>query len=321
MRASAQVRLGAGLVWASAAIVVVTMWFLRPGEAALRVVIIQVVAALAAAVLALARPNTDSESGWLLGFPAILAAQAAATANASHSVGAAYTGLLMVGFIYVGLTQRRWTSVFLVPFAAGAWWYCQLGPTNLVWVKLAIGVMTWILVAELLAVRSVSYRARIGELTTAADTDYLTGLGNRRGLASALDLLETGNTVVLLDLDHFKDVNDSLGHAAGDEVIREFALAARSVLRARDHAFRFGGEELVVIMTGGDGSDAGARSLFVRLREVWSTEQRPTFSGGACVHLGGSPSETLNRADQALYHAKKAGRNRWIIATDSSEVR
>jgi diguanylate cyclase (GGDEF)-like protein len=149
-------------------------------------------------------------------------------------------------------------------------------------------------------------------LAESASTDKLTGLPNRRMLDRALGRLAAGDTVIMLDLDHFKQVNDTLGHAAGDEVLRAFGRVLRSTVRARDTVGRFGGEEFLIIL-----GPSGAPDVFLqRLRAEWLTE-RPlpvTFSAGIVLSAG-HPDETVSLADQALYQAKAAGRDQWIWAT------
>ena len=153
---------------------------------------------------------------------------------------------------------------------------------------------------------------RTERLAESASTDLLTGLPNRRMLDRALGRLSADDTVIMLDLDHFKQVNDNFGHAAGDEVLRVFGSVLRGTIRGRDTVGRFGGEEFLIVLTPPEGADA----LLQRLRAEWLTE-RPfpvTFSAGIAASAG-DPDETVSLADQALYQAKKAGRDQWIWAT------
>ncbi len=149
-------------------------------------------------------------------------------------------------------------------------------------------------------------------LAESASTDLLTGLVNRRMLDRALGRLSADDTVIMLDLDHFKQVNDKFGHAAGDEVLRAFGSVLRRTARSRDIVGRFGGEEFLIVLALGGDADA----LLRRLRAEWLTE-RPspvTFSAGVAASAG-DPDETVSLADQALYQAKEAGRDQWIWAT------
>ena len=139
--------------------------------------------------------------------------------------------------------------------------------------------------------------------------DELTGLNNRRWAMAALTKVASGDAVVLIDLDHFKDVNDRQGHRAGDEVLRTFARYLDRTLRAGDDVARFGGEEFLVVMR-----QAGPDVLLAaeRVRAGWeSIGGSPTYSAGVAVHLTTeSVGQTLERADLGLYEAKRSGRNR-----------
>lgn len=158
-----------------------------------------------------------------------------------------------------------------------------------------------------------------------ADTDELTGLPNRRKfLHSALDALRTVKksgapvSLVVLDLDHFKDVNDTLGHDAGDETLWQIADQLSRGLRPGDILARWGGEEFVVLLP--DTDQWGGILLAERLRariEDYSVETTAasfavTASFGVTQLLGNDHDlrAALARADKALYDAKEAGRNR-----------
>jgi diguanylate cyclase (GGDEF)-like protein len=147
-----------------------------------------------------------------------------------------------------------------------------------------------------------------------ASTDALTGLPNRRAAMRVLGRLRAGDTVVMLDLDHFKAVNDTLGHDAGDAVLRAFARSVRSVVRAFDSPGRLGGEEFVLLLPHTDTD--GALTLLARLRVAWLTV-RPhpvTFSAGVAAVHARAAREALTRADEALYRAKNGGRDRFEVA-------
>lgn len=156
-------------------------------------------------------------------------------------------------------------------------------------------------------------------LRRAAETDQLTGLANRHYGMGTVRSLPPGSCLVLIDLDHFKAVNDRCGHQAGDGVLREFAAHLRAVATAEDMVARWGGEEfLVAVPTGGARS---ARAFLSRLRASWEPPTaRTTFSAGAVV-LGPteSPLAALCRADHALYKAKDAGRNNDHVVDQVSE--
>jgi diguanylate cyclase (GGDEF)-like protein len=159
--------------------------------------------------------------------------------------------------------------------------------------------------------------------------DPLTGLFNRQHMQSLLERecarhARTGGSfsVALIDLDHFKSVNDQHGHPVGDEVLKSFAKVAMGRLRDTDVLCRWGGEEFLVLLVG---ADPGAHGLQAanRLREALlkvrvSTavpDLRVSFSAGVSEHLSGEPIvKTLQRADEALYEAKAQGRNRCVVS-------
>ena len=158
------------------------------------------------------------------------------------------------------------------------------------------------------------------DLQLLADTDPLTGILNRRSFmqsATALMRIDQPLAALLLDVDHFKLVNDRLGHAFGDQVLVEIAARCRGALRAGDVLARLGGEEFAVLLPRQDAFRAAA--VAERLRSAISNtpvtgplgEHSVTVSiGGACAKPGVSfIEELLLRADRALYAAKRAGRD------------
>jgi diguanylate cyclase (GGDEF)-like protein len=159
--------------------------------------------------------------------------------------------------------------------------------------------------------------------------DPLTGLFNRSALDQRLNELdgqlagvERGNSHALLlcDLDHFKRVNDQLGHAAGDAVLQDVAYTMRAVLRAGDSIYRVGGEEILVVLPGASKDDAVA--IAERLRRA-VRERRPvgvavTISIGVAVSQPGplDTEELVGLADAALYSAKAGGRDRVTVGAN-----
>jgi len=154
-----------------------------------------------------------------------------------------------------------------------------------------------------------------------ASIDSLTGVLNRRMIDRALGRLAGGDTVILMDLDHFKHVNDEFGHAAGDDVLRAFGSVLGSAGRAGrggDVVGRFGGEEFVAVL---DAPGNGPDVFLERFRRDWLAA-RPlpvTFSAGIARSVG-DPDETIGLADEALYRAKKAGRDQWCWATSAGPL-
>ena len=167
--------------------------------------------------------------------------------------------------------------------------------------------------------------AKVQELAT---RDVLTGLYNRRYMQDKLDdsiqrFARYGElfTLAIIDLDHFKRVNDQHGHRVGDEVLMAFATAAGIVLRDTDTIARWGGEEFLVLMP--NTSEHKALAAMERLRGTLAkcvvSPTVPTltitFSAGVALHDSISPvTKTIERADQALYQAKNEGRDRSYAA-------
>lgn len=159
-----------------------------------------------------------------------------------------------------------------------------------------------------------------------ADTDPLTGLYNRRYGVSELDhqigVAErrgTGLCAVLMDLDHFKSINDTRGHLAGDAVLLHFAAEVGQMVRRADTFARYGGEEFLLIMPEADECVALAAIERIRQRIAASAEATLghgyTFSAGIARMMARDGVQNfLRRADAALYAAKDAGRNRSRVA-------
>jgi diguanylate cyclase (GGDEF)-like protein len=158
------------------------------------------------------------------------------------------------------------------------------------------------------------HAAQIKRLSDMAATDALTGLPNRRAwelrLADAL-AAEEHVVVAMLDLDRFKDFNDTRGHPAGDRLLKEAAAAWRGELRAGDFLARLGGEEFALLLPKCSLEDA--LRVIERLRSRMPYDQ--TCSAGVAVRIPAETAENLvARADSALYSAKAAGRDRvWLV--------
>lgn len=156
--------------------------------------------------------------------------------------------------------------------------------------------------------------------------DPLTGTGNRIALDNALhrecqlaERYSQSVSILMLDIDHFKQINDQYGHTAGDEVLKQIADTVRNVTRATDMTFRYGGEEFVVVLSKTD--IAGAEIIADRIRQHISAKPFETQAGAIPVtaSIGASKlnkseriKDLFNRADQALYLAKNSGRNQVV---------
>lgn len=161
---------------------------------------------------------------------------------------------------------------------------------------------------------------KLGQLSQEAQSDALTGLANRRALGVALEALQQSGlaySVLAVDIDHFKQVNDTWGHDAGDEALRRVAAVLRDCSRAGDLACRTGGEEFVLLLPRTPLEIAAC--IAERIREAVAATPMPpvgpvTLSIGVADLGSGamSPEAVLKLADQRLYSAKQAGRNRVV---------
>lgn len=166
--------------------------------------------------------------------------------------------------------------------------------------------------------RSERQRRTVHVLREDARTDALTGLANRRmldtTLAQALQDRGTGLLVLLmLDIDHFKKFNDSFGHQAGDDVLRETGRLLSHEVRAQDLAARYGGEEFVIMLRHSDALRAeqvGERILAAFRSHDWPHRAVTVSIGIAGAEAGDSSEEILKRADEAMYRSKQEGRDR-----------
>ena len=164
------------------------------------------------------------------------------------------------------------------------------------------------------------------EAVESALTDPLTGVGNRAALESSarqqLDLAHRHKmdfSLLMIDIDHFKRVNDTLGHAAGDAVLRKLAHIIAQAIRRSDVVFRYGGEEFVVLLAHTDVEGAHILAERVRILVAASKELRKDACPGITVSIGigtlranDDVAALCHRADSAMYQAKRAGRNRVV---------
>ncbi len=159
--------------------------------------------------------------------------------------------------------------------------------------------------------------ARTRDLLRSAEQDPLTGLANRRGMGRFCAALAPTEQlcVVLVDVDHFKDVNDRFGHGVGDGVLREVGALLSSSVRSLDRVARWGGEEFLLVLPGGSstlGAEAADRLRRLVEQHAWSVHApglRLTVSAGVAAGPAGEVDAVLQRADAAMYAAKRGGRN------------
>ncbi|MEO8758125.1 MAG: EAL domain-containing protein [Devosia sp.] len=218
------------------------------------------------------------------------------------------------------------TSKFAVSLGEGA----RFVQSALLYANIAIGAL-FIVVTFLRLNHFVRHRRRIeGELSWHAAHDYLTGLPNRRSFEQSLQVMmadpRSRLTLMFLDIDQFKLVNDSGGHAAGDELLRQVATFVPKYLRPSDVLARLGGDEFGLILA--DCSPDNGLALAQRIQEafeqidfVWQGQHHAVSASIGLVQLEGSRlsvAEALRAADLACYIAKEKGRNRvYVHAPDN----
>lgn len=240
--------------------------------------------------------------------------------------------------------NRQWVAAMyaLLTMGSGMLWMSVRDPVNFppaieavhFLILLILQFMAALLGAQFgemrrrLRTRKRELEAALGRIQELANRDSLTGLYNRR---YAQELIEhhvhlkdrhgRPLAMALIDLDHFKQVNDAHGHAMGDRVLQTFAQQARQATREADIVARWGGEEFLIVMP--ETSAEGAALLVERLRETLAAlcvsdevpALRIAFSAGITAHRAGEHTDqTVHRADQALYEAKSAGRHRSVVA-------
>jgi diguanylate cyclase (GGDEF)-like protein len=263
-----------------------------------------------------------------------------------YSIAGPLRGVTLVGlpvivvFCIFALRPRQTlmlTAFNLCVMGATMWWHAAHDPLHFPPAAEAVHfavVAVGSLAVTLLTGEMSKLRARLktqkDELLAALDTirtlatiDELTKLTNRRHMNELLaqeerrrDACGGPTCIAVLDIDFFKRINDRFGHAAGDDVLRTFAQAARAELREGDVLARWGGEEFLLMLP--DTPAAGARAVLERMRaRVAALEpcdgqaHRVSFSAGLSVWGSGETIiDAVNRADKALYAAKAAGRDR-----------
>ena len=194
------------------------------------------------------------------------------------------------------------------------------------YINLGITLAITLIVLLLASLTLGRFQSRLEQMAT---TDHVTGLLNRQAFDILLQQSVNENrrnwqpmAVIMLDIDHFKAVNDKYGHPAGDRIIREVAGTLRAGLRESDIAGRWGGEEFLLLLKGCDGSAAAAIAEKLRLSvakniraDVNAPQIRITVSVGVAPFVADDTAENIiARADQALYRAKREGRDRVALA-------
>jgi diguanylate cyclase (GGDEF)-like protein len=233
-----------------------------------------------------------------------------------HDFTGGFAILLAFGYLVRGLLYLLHPEM--------KFWYTDYSTLNLVFLTLGAVVIPGLTMGAVV----MAHDAILTASEEVASRDFLTNALSRKAFIEHATrqmstAARTGRplSLLLLDIDHFKSINDRYGHAVGDEVLRDFTLIMHSALRAADCLGRLGGEEFGLLLYGA--SPAEARAISERLRALVETNRvrigdhltAYTMSGGL-AHW--SPSESLQeltlRADTALYAAKEAGRNRIVVS-------
>lgn len=204
---------------------------------------------------------------------------------------------------------------FEIDLADGRWLWASETCYNDGWILLFITDITRLKANERLL--RLAHDAAVQD----AATDDLTGLFNRRYIMNTFAKLSeeaerkgTALSVALVDLDFFKQINDTFGHLGGDEVLRHFAEMANTHLRRRDVVARVGGEEFMILMPETPAPEAFVaidrlRSAIDACQHINGVALHYTISGGVACAGGEKPDDLFRKCDTALYEAKRSGRN------------
>lgn len=263
----------------------------------------------------------------------------------STGAGAFATLLNLIAIaLIVGFINSRWLSK--QPFRVRAWTITIVGSMINIIMAGLVGAMPMIdfmqqfaatvfivhivtMIAMVFTYRAIFREMRVHtELRETAETDFLTGLQNRRMLDRTMDeqltvasRSDAELSVALIDIDHFKKVNDTYGHEAGDEVLQQVAQLIQSNVRSYDRVGRYGGEEFMIVFPHLGKQAAG--EISERVRQAIETAEIVTSQGcrvhvtvsiGVATHKESRGDMLKTKADERLYQAKHRGRNRTVSA-------
>jgi len=312
-------RVGLRLVTTGAAIIAATVWLLpiTDGDRGLAMTVAAVMAGVALTWHTVER--TRSRPLDLVVYPLITFAGLGTIGALTTDVATTYGGLLTMAFIYTGLfAPPRSTWPLILP-ATSSWLLANgllsNAPLPSLEVRLPMTITIWACIGGLLSQHAQLTSRRAASLRREARRDPLTGLRNRRELEEILAGSTHGDALILIDIDRFKSINDRGGHAAGDQLLVDFARVLSRSVRDQDLTVRFGGDEFLVYLPGT--SVDSAEAVLARVHETWAEQDRETtFSAGlAPVRTGRDGSDAFVEADRYLYQAKAAGRDRWVRPT------
>jgi diguanylate cyclase len=283
-----------------------------------------------------------------LALPQVISAQSLiatgyAMTGPVHGATVIMLSLVMVfGMFSLRPAALRVASLYTVAVVGAVMYWCvrhqpEHYPARLELFNFALTAVVMIAISQLsgqlmdmrtrVKTQKIALEQALTHIKEMAARDELTGLPNRRRMMNLLQEHATRHArggprfyVCIIDLDHFKSINDSFGHAAGDAVLRAFASQAQQVLRNTDMIGRWGGEEFLLLLPE---TPPGEPTLGVaRLRDTLAVmpaspslpDLRVRFSAGFARYEDGEPiDQAIERADRALYAAKSAGRNRSVV--------
>jgi diguanylate cyclase (GGDEF)-like protein len=316
--------MGGALVAALALVVSTTLWALHlpPHTLTVTFAVLLVAVVIDAALLWL--PWSRLSYRLLLVFPLLLLGTEFSLAATTDGVAGNYAQSFTLAFIFIGLTQPRGTSVVFALLAVPTWVYCQGGLFANVGVRLPIALAIWLVVGEVLAAHTASGKTRTTKLIAEAHTDVLTGLASRLVMSDRIDRSiarcgEEASSLLVLDLDGFKAINDAFGHTVGDELLTVVAKRIQASTSGTDLVARLGGDEFAVCLEGCEVADAtqvGQRLLASLALPI--DLSRGTVSVTASIgiiDLGNCATarDALRNADVAMYEAKLTGKNRLSV--------
>lgn len=271
-------------------------------------------------------------------FAASIIAVTASLAVVNEGFVVGLGGLVAVFFAgpYIAIDRRDYLKLNIVPFAvvAAVMWAKDLDRFTVInaWCFLGLSLAVGLLLTRVFEASNRRAFALEEALSREARTDALTGISNRRalderGLYELRRSTRSGKktSVILLDIDHFKQINDGYGHTVGDRVIQAVAHMLSTSLRSTDHIGRWGGEEFLVILPETDASEAAL--LAERMRSaiaILPILKQPVIKATISLGLASTTSqgvteeawsELVKAADAALHRAKDEGRNRVVSAS------